>query len=75
MRAISAAELQARVAANVAGQVRASDVPDLERLERLLAYHVEAGELEHIDGHYRLTPLDWERYGGLDDRLDVREAA
>lgn len=72
---LSTAELWARMARNVAGDVRPSDLPTEDRLATLLEHHVEAGELERVGDRWRLTPLGREVFGRLNDPNDERKAA
>lgn len=58
-------DLAARVAEQVAESVRRSDVPAPSRLEKLLGWHVDRGEVELVDGEWRLTPMGRRRFEGL----------
>lgn len=59
-------ELAARVAFQVADTVRRADVPNVAGLERLLAWHVDRGEVERDEnGRWRLAPDGLEAFAGL----------
>jgi len=72
-------ELQARVTRSLGGSVRRSDLATPGRLEKLLRHHVNRGELELVDGAWRLTPLGRQQFGGLLDptfaQVEERAAA
>jgi len=68
-------ELAARVAGRVAESVRRADVPSARRLEKLLARHIDRGEVELVHGAWRLTALGRRRFDGLLEPVVELEAA
>ena len=62
-------ELHDRVLQRVEPSVRRSHVPNPGRLERLLAWHVDRGEVELVDGEWRLTQVGRRRFSGLLDPM------